>query len=174
MSRTLEMNTLPAALGGSSLVAWRIDSELHARGWDSGIGAERLGGRWNARGTRAVYCAVDMSTSMLEVAVHKGFDFLDATANVLTRMVIDDVSSIRIVHPDELPNPMWRFPGIPGQAQMRFGTELLKRHGIVVFPSCVSAYSWNLVFEPALALGRYRVTGQERLHLDGRLNPPLP
>ncbi|MEA2728512.1 MAG: hypothetical protein QOF70_2987, partial [Acetobacteraceae bacterium] len=58
-------------------MAWRLDQQGFAATWDSGEGAYRLGGRWNTKGVRAVYCSVDPATAILEVAVHKGFRALD-------------------------------------------------------------------------------------------------
>lgn len=36
----------------------------------SGIGAEKVGGRWNKVGTRAVYCSENISLALLEYYVH--------------------------------------------------------------------------------------------------------
>lgn len=36
----------------------------------SGTGAEKVGGRWNEVGTRAVYCSENMSLALLEYYVH--------------------------------------------------------------------------------------------------------
>ena len=36
----------------------------------SGIGAEKVGGRWNKTGTRAVYCSENISLALLEYYVH--------------------------------------------------------------------------------------------------------
>ncbi len=36
----------------------------------SGIGAEKVGGRWNEVGTRAVYCSENSSLALLEYYVH--------------------------------------------------------------------------------------------------------
>lgn len=71
------MNPLPGALGGTDLVAWRLDRDAHSASWDSGEGAYRVGGRWNSPGLRTVYCALDPATAILEVSVHKGFRVLD-------------------------------------------------------------------------------------------------
>src|SRR5690606_31231034 len=64
---------LPSLLGGTELIAWRLDAKKFAPTWDSGEGAYRFGGRWSSPGTRAVYCSLDASTTILEVAVHRGF-----------------------------------------------------------------------------------------------------
>lgn len=50
------MTLLPIALGGTDLIARRLDQVVHASTWDNGEGAYRVGGRWNSKGTRAVYC----------------------------------------------------------------------------------------------------------------------
>jgi RES domain-containing protein len=61
-------------LGGTELVAWRLDQAIYAPTWDSREGAFRVGGRWNSKGIRAVYCSLDPAAATLEVAVHKGFE----------------------------------------------------------------------------------------------------
>ena len=38
----------------------------------SGIGAEKVGGRWNSVGTRAVYCSENISLALLEYYIHSG------------------------------------------------------------------------------------------------------
>ena len=82
------MTPLPVPLGDGSLMAWRLDQAAFAATWDSGEGAFRLGGRWNSRGVRAVYCSVDPATAILEVAVHKGFKALDIVPHVMTAVTI--------------------------------------------------------------------------------------
>ncbi|MEO5733976.1 MAG: hypothetical protein ABIN96_14905 [Rubrivivax sp.] len=48
----------------------------------------------------------------------------------------------------------------------------MPRHAFVVFPSAESKPSWNLVFNPLLARGAYRLRSQQRLSIDTRLQPP--
>lgn len=166
------MTPLPGALGGTELVAWRLDQAVHAPTWDSGEGAYRVGGRWNSAGLRAVYCALDPATAILEVAVHKGFHALDTVPHVMTAALISDIGSVHIVRPDEVPNPNWLRPGIPGAGQQAFGDALLRRHRFVVIPSAVSTHSWNLIFQAGPAATGYTIKAQERFALDTRLHPP--
>ncbi|MDX2308236.1 MAG: RES domain-containing protein [Hyphomicrobium sp.] len=166
------MMPLPAALGGKGLVAWRLDMSLHAATWDSGEGAFLEGGRWNSRGTRAVYCAIDPATAILEVAVHKGFDALDTVAHVLTAVEIADPRAVHIVQPDDVPNPNWLRSGQPSAGQQKFGDALLAKHKFVVIPSVVSVHSWNVIFLGAATSNAYALRSQERFALDTRLNPP--
>jgi len=80
----------------------------------------------------------------------------------------------RVVQPGEVPNPEWLVPGTPGAGQQVVGSPLLEQHGIVLLPSASSRFSWNLVIEPGVAKGRYRLHSQAQFVLDTRLPPPTP
>lgn len=151
-----------------------MDPKTYASTWDSGIGAEKVGGRWNPKGFGVVYASVDPSTAVLEVAVHKGFDSLDRVSHVLTCAEILDPVEVHVVNRAELPNANWLHPGTPGHAQQQFGMELLKKHPFVAIQSAVCQQSWNLLFNPTHASGRYRLVKQSDFALDTRLNPPMP
>lgn len=153
-------------------VAWRLDQASFAPTWDGGEGAFRLGGRWNNPGVRAVYCALDPATAILEVAVHKGFATLDTVAHVLTSLTLDAAARVHVVPPDAIPNPDWLRPAPPSAGQRAFGDALLAAHAFVALPGAVSTQSWNLVFDPTRAAGLYRLAAQERFALDPRLHPP--
>jgi len=162
---------LPSPLGGSELVAWRVDQSTYAATWDSGEGAYLSGGRWNGRGVRTVYCSIDPATAILEAAVHKGFRALDTVPHVLTAVTVVEPASVHVVEPTSVPNPNWLRPGIPGAGQQAFGDALLARHKFILIPSAVSTHSWNLIFVGAIAAGAYALRSQERFALDTRLHP---
>jgi RES domain-containing protein len=165
------LTPLPPPLGGTELVAWRLDQATFRASWDSGEGAWRVGGRWNSRGVRAVYCSIDPATAILEVAVHKGFKALDTVAHVLTAVTIADPAGVHVVDPAAIPNANWLRPGIPGAGQQEFGDGLLGAHKFVLIPSAVSSHSWNLVFVGPKAAGAYAIRMQEDFALDTRLHP---
>ncbi|MCD6679543.1 MAG: RES domain-containing protein [Burkholderiaceae bacterium] len=168
------MTPLPAPLATPvSLVAWRLDAAIHAPAWDSGVGAERMGGRWNPKGVKAVYCSFDPATTILESAVHRGFHVLDAEPFFLTSMTVIDAADVKIVDPDDVPNPAWLHAGIPSAGQQAWGATLLEKHRFVALPSVVSRFSWNIVFRPERAVGGYELLRQDRLVLDTRLNPSM-
>ena len=166
------MTPLPPPLGSGGFLAWRLDMAAFAATWDSGEGAYRAGGRWNSKGRRIVYCAVDPSTAILEVAVHKGFKTLDTVAHVLTALQILDPALINVVGRPDVPNPNWLVPGIPSAGQQAFGDQLLADHLFVAIPSAVSTHSWNLIFDSQRATASYQLVSQEPFALDTRLHPP--
>ena len=166
------MTPLPPPLGSGHLLAWRLDMADFAATWDSGEGAYRVGGRWNSKGRRIVYCALDPSTAILEVAVHKGFKTLDTVPHVLTALQILEPALIHVVARADVPNPNWLIPGIPSAGQQAFGDQLLADHLFVAIPSAVSTHSWNLIFDSQRATAAYQLVSQEPFALDTRLHPP--
>ncbi|NUT77635.1 RES domain-containing protein [Pseudomonas sp. C1C7] len=151
---------------------WRIDSARHSATWHTGRGAEIAGGRWNPKGMPIVYGALDAATAILEVAVHKGFKSLDSESYILTEVRILDRAEVLVIKPEDIANQNWLVPGSPSRSQQEYGESLLESRPFVIFPSCVSRHSWNLLMNPALAEGHFEVVLQERFALDGRLNPP--
>lgn len=169
------MAPLPGPLAPRTrVVAWRLDAAAHAPAWDSGIGAERMGGRWSPKGVKAVYCSFDPATTILESAVHRGFHVLDTQPFMLTSLTIMGPAHVKVVLPGDVPNPAWLHSGIPSAGQQEFGAALLDAHPFVTLPSVVSKRSWNVVFRPERATGMYAMLGQDRLVLDTRLNPGAP
>ncbi|WP_219999893.1 RES family NAD+ phosphorylase, partial [Halomonas sp. LBP4] len=45
--------------GNGDIFLWRLERKRHLETWDSGIGAELGGGRWNSKGRAAVYGSLD-------------------------------------------------------------------------------------------------------------------
>lgn len=162
------MTPLPAALGGAGIAAWRIERDKHRPAWISAEGAFLVGGRWSSPGRRVLYAALDPATAILEVAVHKGFDVLDAIPHSLLELEIDP-NGVHVVRPSDVPNPNWLRPGTVSQNQQRFGDSLMDVHPIVVLPSVVSIHSWNVVIGVTHASGRFKLTGKESFALDPRL-----
>ena len=165
------MTPLSTLLGGTEVAAWRLDLKKYASTWDSGEGAFKVGGRWNSKKTRVVYCSLDPATAILEVAVHKGFRTLDLVSHVLTSVTLTDLNQVHIVLPGDVPNPDWLHPGIPSAGQQQYGDDLLATHPFVLIPSVVSTFSWNLLFNPGMAAAKYSLRTQTAFALDTRLHP---
>ncbi len=52
------------------MIVYRIANIKYKDATLSGVGAEKVGGRWNEVGTRAVYCSENVSLALLEYYVH--------------------------------------------------------------------------------------------------------
>lgn len=167
------MNPIPR-IDPPALIGWRLDAKRHAATWDSGTGARLLGGRWNSVGVEAVYAALDPSTAILEVAVHKGFRVLDAQPHVLTAFEVIDPAAVHVVQPQDVPNPNWLNPGTPTEGQQAFGDDLLMTHGAIALPSVVSKQAWNLVLLASRLPAICQLRSQEAFALDPRLTLAKP
>lgn len=163
---------MPVPWAAGPVRGWRLHLKERAATWDSGNGSKTNGGRWSPIGYPVVYCSADPATAILEVAVHQGFDELDTVPHVLTSARVLDANDVHVVTRDEVPNPGWLRSGWPSRGQQVFGRDLLERHLFVLIPSAVVEESWNLVFNPDRAAGRYELSAQRRFSLDTRLNLP--
>jgi RES domain-containing protein len=169
------MTPLHAALGGGAeLIVWRLDRAKYGTAWACGEGARVAGGRWNSPGSAVVYCSLDPATTILEKAVHVGFSMLDRVPHVLTSVRIEAPESVHVIQPAALPDAEWLDTASPNAAQRIYGDALLAAHAFVVLPSVVSRRSWNVVFNPVRAAGRFALQRQERFVLDARLSRTLP
>lgn len=168
------MTPLPAALATQgqqqALTVWRLEREAHAASWAQGIGAERVGGRWSPKGRPVIYTSLDPSTTILEVAVHAGFEVLDAVPYRMLELAILTPAQVHVVQPEAVPNPNWLKPGAVSVGMQKFGAELLDQHPFVLIPSVVSSHSWNLIIDVASAKANIECVRNEVFGLDGRLN----
>jgi RES domain-containing protein len=149
--------------------AWRLDRAVFRDSWDNGIGAQQSGGQWNPPGRRVIYASADPATAILEVATHAGFDTLDRVPYVLTCFEVLDSNDIRVVQPEDVPNPNWLIPSELSPNQQHFADELLAQHPFVLIPSTVTRHSWNLLVSCDLATDQFKLVSQERFGLDTRL-----
>lgn len=171
------MTPLPAqllkGLKAKTFVTWRLERTEHFPSWEKGIGAEKVGGRWSPRGRAVIYTSLDPATTILEVAVHKGFATLDVVPHKLLSIEILKPLRVHVVQPSVIPNPRWLVSGSISVSQQEFGAQLLDRNPLVLIPSVVSTRSWNLLIDVHSAKGLFQLHSHEVFGLDPRLNPAL-
>jgi RES domain-containing protein len=163
----------PIPVAARAVYAWRIDGSEYAATWNSGFGAALRGGRWNRASNAVVYASLDPATTILEKAVHAGFAILDTVAHTMTKFVIEDIDFLDVIEPRQIANPNWLRPGVPNLAQQDFLTSRLANASkpFVAIPSVISPESWNIVFDPFVAAGKYTLVDQKTFALDQRLSP---
>ena len=101
--------------------------------------------------------------------MHKGFKVLNTVAHNLYSFTITDPGQVRVVQPDEVPNPHWLHPIPPNNDQQEFGDELITAHPYVLLPSAVSGHLWNLLVNVTTALPLMTNIQSKRFVLDPRL-----
>lgn len=134
----------------------------------SGIGAEMVGGRWNEKGTRAVYCSENISLALLEYYVHTtNIAVLPKNILVAKIFIPDDLEILKL---EELPDDWNIYPYSPGTA--RAITGLVKEPGFFALkvPSAIVGVEFNYVLNPlSRDFARVVVDDYLELPLDPRL-----
>lgn len=138
----------------STVTLWRIARETVAHRSDdlSGVGAAKIGNRWNHVGTPMVYSATHISLAALELAAHIGK--LAVIRNLfLVRIAIpvDIWDARQTVSPIALPVAWTSVPA--SQTSMDFGTAWAKgkASALLEVPSVIVPEENNVVINPVHA-----------------------
>jgi RES domain-containing protein len=126
---------------------WRITKEEYVKAAFSGIGAEKVAGRWNHPGYKIVYTSATLSLASLETFVH-----------VEPNIIPDDLHGVTATLPDNVTiedYPIANLPvdwqAYPGPTSLKdFGTQWLqeKRSLILRVPSAINPVEKNLLINP--------------------------
>ncbi|MEP4531653.1 MAG: RES family NAD+ phosphorylase [Cyclobacteriaceae bacterium] len=110
----------------------------------SGTGAMLFGGRWNMKGTRALYTSGTVSLAVLEVIAHLSSDKIDIGLSIAELQFPDDLPITKI---EEMPD-RWNAYPYTGST-VSFGTEFLKSRGLCLqIPSAIVPTEYNYLLNP--------------------------
>jgi RES domain-containing protein len=112
----------------------------------SGYGAEMNGGRWNGKGTPALYTTGSRALAVLEVAVHVPFGILP-TNYFMILIEVHEVGITRIGIP-ELPTDWNRNP--VARSTQYVGNDFLKANTSLILqvPSATVTGDFNYIINP--------------------------
>jgi len=134
----------------------------------SGIGAEKVGGRWNKPGTRAVYCSENISLALLEYYVHSDNiarlpkDFLVAKIQFPDKFVIEELITLP---------PRWKQYPYTSTTTEVF-TNLVRSKNIFALkvPSTIVERESNIILNPLYKdFGQVEIVEFIKLPMDDRL-----
>ncbi len=136
----------------------------------SGIGAEKVGGRWNEIGTRAVYCSQNISLALLEYYVHS-----DNIANLpeaieVAEIKLPDSLKIKTITEAELPENWNQYPYSSKTAEIF--TKLSKDRDFFALkvPSSIVPLESNIILNPLYKdFGKVEINQFVSLSIDKRL-----
>jgi RES domain-containing protein len=134
----------------------------------SGIGAEKVGGRWNEIGTRAVYCSENISLALLEYYVHsENIKYLPSRILVAKIEFPDDFIIEELL---ELPERWNQYP-YSAKTTSIF-TNLAKDRNFFALrvPSTIVGLESNIILNPLYKeFGKVEVVEYIELPIDERL-----
>jgi RES domain-containing protein len=134
----------------------------------SGIGAEKVGGRWNEVGTRAVYCSENISLALLEYYVHsENIAYLPKEILIVKIQFPDDFA---IEELKELPERWNQYPYSSKTTEIF--TDLAKNRNVFALrvPSTIVGLESNIILNPLYKeFGKVDVIEFIKLPIDERL-----
>ncbi len=150
------------------MLVYRVVNARYKETTLSGIGAEKVGGRWNKTGTRAVYCSENIALALLEYYVHSDNiaslpkDFLVAKIQFPDSFVIDELL--------KLP-PRWKLYPYASETMEVF-TDLVNKKNIFALkvPSTIVERESNIILNPLHKdFGKVEIIEFIKLPMDDRL-----
>jgi RES domain-containing protein len=150
------------------MIVYRITSVKYKDSTLTGIGAEKVGGRWNEVGTRAVYCSENISLALLEYYVHS-----DNVANLPKEILI-----AKIEFPDEfviqelevLPERWNQYPYSSKTTKVFTSLSKSRDFFALKVPSTIVGLESNIILNPLHKdFGKVEIIEFIKLPIDERL-----
>lgn len=128
------------------MIVYRIANKKYKDATLSGIGAEKVGGRWNEIGTRAVYCSENISLALLEYYVHS--DNINNLPKDILIAKIEFPDNFTINHLTKLPERWNQYPYASKTTQIF--PKFAKDNGFfgLKVPSTIVPLEHNIILNP--------------------------
>lgn len=134
----------------------------------SGIGAEKVGGRWNEVGTRAVYCSENISLALLEYYVHS--DNIRLLPKEILVAKIEFPDDFLVTNLKELPDRWNQYPY--SSKTTAIFTDLARERDFFALkvPSTIVGLEFNFILNPLYReYGKVEILEFISLPIDQRL-----
>jgi len=134
----------------------------------SGIGAEKVGGRWNKVGTRAVYCSENISLALLEYFVHsENIAYLPKEILIAKIQFPDDFV---IEELNELPEGWNQYPYSSKTTELFTNSAKDRNFFALRVPSAIVGFESNIILNPLYKeFGKIEIIEFIELPIDERL-----
>lgn len=128
------------------MIFYRLVTRRYASDAWTGSGANQYGGRWNHKGTPAVYVSTSISLAALEILVHVKNEAMLSQYQLFTLTIADD--DVEYLDKKWLPAD-WQENPAP-VSTMDLGTGWLQANSALalVLPSCIIPYENNAILNP--------------------------
>jgi RES domain-containing protein len=150
------------------MVVYRVANLKHKDSTLSGIGAEKVGGRWNEVGTRAVYCSENISLALLEYYVHSENIALLPKEILVAKIEFPDDFIIEVLK--DLPEKWFQYPYSSSTTKVFTNVAKQRNFFALKVPSSVVGLEYNIILNPLYkAFGKVEIKDFFKLPLDERL-----
>lgn len=150
------------------MIVYRIANKKYKQSTLSGIGAEKVGGRWNEKGTRAVYCSENVSLALLEYYVHS--NNISTLPKEILVAKIQIPKEFKIQELNSLPAEWNKYPY--SSDTTKIFTELVNDRSFFALsvPSAIIGIEKNIILNPLYKdFGKVEILEFLNLPIDPRL-----
>jgi RES domain-containing protein len=150
------------------MIVFRVANLKYKEATLTGIGAEKVGGRWNQVGTRAIYCSENISLALLEYYIHS-----ENSANLPKKILV-----AKIEFPDEflintlekLPERWKQYPYSSKTTEIFSNLARNNDFFALKVPSTIVPFEFNIILNPLFKeFGKVEIIEFLDLPIDGRL-----
>ncbi|SDH04066.1 RES family NAD+ phosphorylase [Psychroflexus sediminis] len=150
------------------MIVYRVANVKYKDATLSGIGAEKVGGRWNSVGTRAVYCSENISLALLEYYVHSE-NIAYLPKNILIAK-IQFPDEFVIEELEELPERWNQYPYASKTTEVFTDFAKDRNRFALRVPSTVVGLESNIILNPLFKeFGKVEIVDFIELPIDERL-----
>jgi RES domain-containing protein len=121
------------------VLLYRISNTKHIKNL-TGEGARIYGGRWNLKGTSALYTSDSTALATLETLVHSPLHLTPIGRSIIVLSLPNQINTTTIT-PEELPSRWWANPGMPELAELGENWSQKQLTVALVVPSSVIPFS---------------------------------
>lgn len=150
------------------MIVFRVENTKYKHSTLTGIGAEKVGGRWNEVGTRAVYCSENISLALLEYYIHTLNIELLPKEILVAKIEFPDNFILKTL--DTLPEKWNQYPY--SSKTTRIFTEFAKDRDFFALkvPSTIVPLEYNIILNPLFKdFGKVEILEYIKLPIDNRL-----
>lgn len=128
------------------MIVYRVSNLMYKELTLSGTGAEKVGGRWNEAGTRAVYCSENISLALLEYYIHAAYTGYLPKNILVAKIFFPD--TFKIIELKHLPEGWNQYP-YTSQTTKIF-TDLAQSRDFFALkvPSSIVGLESNIILNP--------------------------
>ncbi len=150
------------------MIVYRVANVKYKETTLSGIGAEKVGGRWNSVGTRAIYCSENISLILLEYYVHSENIAYLPKEILIAKIQFPDEFIIEEL--DELPERWNQYPYSSKTTQIFTDLAKDRNRFALRVPSTIVSLESNIILNPLFKeFGKVEILEFIKLSIDDRL-----
>lgn len=150
------------------MIVYRVANVKYKDKTLSGIGAEKVGGRWNSVGTGAVYCSENISLALLEYYVHSENIAYLPKEILIAKIQFPDEFTIEEL--DALPDRWNQYPYSSKTTQIFTNLAKDRNRFALRVPSTIVGLESNIILNPLFKeFGKVEIVEFIELPIDERL-----